>query len=120
MCGVQWWIRDNRRSAGAADLGEGGTASKAEKGDGGVLSLCGFGWMPAAFQLGHTGCVARGDVAVEGRAEFGEGDPREGAQAMHFEKKGQPGLQLIQKAGVHRLGKTKSASRRIWESVTRG
>ena len=57
--------------------------------------------MPAAFQLGHTGCVARGDVAVEDQAELGVDDPNERAQAMHLAKKGQPGLQLIQKAGVH-------------------
>jgi len=57
--------------------------------------------MPAAFQLGHTGCVARGDFAAEGQAEFGVGDTSDRAQAMHLAKKGQPGLQLIQKAGVH-------------------
>ena len=57
--------------------------------------------MPAAFQLDHTGYVARGDVAVEDQAEFGVGDPNERARAMHLAKKGRPGLQLIQKAGVH-------------------
>ena len=62
-------------------------------------------WVGArGSQLGHTGCVARGDFAVEDQAEFGVGESSEGAQAMHFAKKGQLGLQLIQKAGVHRLG----------------
>ena len=53
------------------------------------------------FQLGRTGCVARNDVAVEGQAEFGVGDPSREHRCIS----GQAGLQLIQKAGTTK-GKT--------------
>jgi len=46
----------------------------------------------------------RCDVAVGSHAEFGVSGLSKRAQAIHFAKKGQPGLQLDHKAGVDRMG----------------
>jgi len=64
----------------------------------------GLGRCPGAFQLGHTGCVSRCNVAVEGHAEFGVSDSSKRAQAIRFAEEGQPGPHLYHKAGVDRLG----------------
>jgi len=62
------------------------------------------GRFPKASSSASSGCVTRCDVATESHAKFGVSDLSKRAQAMHFAKNGQPGLQLDHEAGVNRMG----------------